>query len=102
MKILDLKKTLKPLYTAKQKKVTFIDIPAMQYLMIDGIGDPDGTEFQNAVAALYSTAYTLKFMLKKGKMQIDYPVMPLEGLWFTEWKRSPFFTKQSPSSVLRD
>ncbi len=35
------------------------------------------------VEALYSVAYPLKFLLKK-ELAIDYPVMPLEGLWWTQ------------------
>ena len=34
--------------------------------------------------ALFSVAYTLKFMVKKGDQQIDYGVMPLEGLWWVD------------------
>ena len=35
--------------------------------------------------ALYSVAYTLKFMFKKRKEEpVEYPVMPLEGLWWVE------------------
>ena len=36
------------------------------------------------MGALYGVAYTLKFSVKKGPLQIDYKVMPLEGLWWTE------------------
>ena len=34
--------------------------------------------------ALYAVAYTLKFTAKMGPLQVDYPVMALEGLWWTE------------------
>lgn len=35
--------------------------------------------------ALYSMAYTLKFMSKQREQDpIDYPVMALEGLWWVE------------------
>src|SRR5690606_19802201 len=34
--------------------------------------------------ALFSVSYTAKFMLKKGTQQIDYAVMPLEGLWWAD------------------
>ena len=55
------------------------------YLMVDGQGDPNTSQaYQEAVGALYSVSYTLKFMVKKGEMMIDYKVMPLEGLWWTE------------------
>ena len=53
--------------------------------MIDGQGDPNtSTEYRDAVQTLYSVAYTLKFQIKKGLLAIDYPVMPLEGLWWVD------------------
>jgi hypothetical protein len=80
MKTIDLKKTLKPYYTASASKPALIDVPARNCLMIDGRGDPNGQAFQEAIGTLYSVAYTLKFTFKKEKA-IDYPVMALEGLW---------------------
>jgi hypothetical protein len=80
MKTIDLKKTLKPYYTASATKPAIIDVPPMNALMVDGTGDPSGPVFQEAVGSLYSVAYTLKFTFKKEKA-IDYPVMALEGLW---------------------
>ena len=83
MEKLDLKKTLKPLYNAKPTP-SFIEIPAMNFLMVDGAGDPNTSKtYSDAIQALYSVAYTLKFTLKK-ELQIDYPVMALEGLWWSE------------------
>ena len=56
----------------------------MQFLMVDGAGDPNLSQaYQDAVAALFSLSYTLKFMAKKAAPGIDYGVMPLEGLWWT-------------------
>ena len=56
----------------------------MQYLMIDGHGDPNTSgEFAAAIAALYPVAYKLKFASKKDLAQ-DYVVMPLEGLWSSD------------------
>ena len=82
MQKLELKKTLKTFYTAKSEPV-FLKIPAMNFLMIDGTGNPNtAPEYAQAVQALYSIAYTLKFKVKK-EAQIDYPVMALEGLWWT-------------------
>jgi hypothetical protein len=94
MKTIDLKKSLKPFYTASASKPAIIDVPPMNALMVDGAGDPNSPAFQEAVGSLYSVAYTLKFAFKKGKA-IDYPVMALEGLWraddpaaFTSGKRA--------------
>jgi hypothetical protein len=80
MKTIDLKKSLKPYYAASASKPAFVDIPVLNTLMVDGMGDPNGPAFQEAVGSLYSVAYTLKFAFKKEKA-IDYPVMALEGLW---------------------
>lgn len=78
---IDLKKSFKYLYNSSAKEVAVIDVPGMNFLMVDGVGDPNHSrEFQQAVEALYSLSYTLKFMIKK-RMDVDYPVMPLEGLW---------------------
>lgn len=84
MKKLDLKKELKPLYLPSRKDVEVVRVPRFNYLMIDGIGDPNTSpEFQQAMQALYSAAYTLKFMIKKEK-NVDYPVMAPEGLWWAD------------------
>jgi len=82
---LDLKKELKHLYHPSAKEVSFVDVPKMNFLMIDGEGDPNGSAvFQEAVDALFSLSYTLKFMVKKGRTAVDYTVMPLEGLWWVD------------------
>ena len=85
MQKVDLKKELKHLYNAPTKAPVVIDVPPMNFLLIDGVGDPNTSPaFQAAVEALYSVAYTLKFSIKKGPLAIDYPVMPLEGLWWMD------------------
>lgn len=82
---IDYKKELKHLYQPSVKKVEVADVPQMNFLMIDGQGDPNTSQtFQDAVEALYSLAYTLKFMIKKADVGIDYGVMPLEGLWWVD------------------
>jgi hypothetical protein len=90
MKTLDLKKEYKHLYQPSAKKVEIIQVPRLQFAMIDGAiekGFEPGNSpaFQEATQALYGISYTLKFMLKKRKTDaIDYPVMALEGLWWVE------------------
>ena len=82
---IDFKKELKHLYKPSAKKVEIVDVRQMNFLMIDGKGDPNTSqEFQDAVEALYSLSYTLKFMIKKGGLKVDFGVMPLEGLWWTD------------------
>jgi hypothetical protein len=78
----DLRKDLKHLYTASTQKITFVNAPRLHFLMLDGLGNPEAPEFQQAAAALFSVAYALKFMIKQEQGR-DYGVMPLEGLWWT-------------------
>lgn len=84
MKKIDLKKELKDLYNPSAKEVTIVEVPKMNFLMIDGLGDPNTSqEYKDAVEALFSLSYTLKFMTKKTQA-VDYAVMPLEGLWWVD------------------
>lgn len=85
MSKIDFKKEFKTLYNSSVKEAELVEVPPMNFLMIDGAGDPNtAQDFQDAVEALYSLAYTLKFMVKKGPTAIDYAVMPLEGLWWVD------------------
>ncbi|MEJ2599063.1 MAG: GyrI-like domain-containing protein [Anaerolineales bacterium] len=87
MKKLDLKKDLKAYYKPSARRIEVIQVPRFNFLMIDGAIEPGmepGTSplFEENTGALYSAAYTLKFMLKKRQVDpVDYPVMALEGLW---------------------
>ncbi|MHA1940570.1 MAG: GyrI-like domain-containing protein [Candidatus Hodarchaeales archaeon] len=80
---IDYKKKFKDIYQPKAKVVSVVDVPAFNFLMIDGKGYPGTSqEYQDAMATIYPISYTLKFMMKKkGK---DYVVMPLEGLWWAD------------------
>lgn len=84
MEKVDLKKEYKNLYNPSAKEVSIVDVPDMNYLMIDGQGDPSTSEdYKATFEALFSVSYTLKFMIKKGR-GIDYGVMPIEGLWWAD------------------
>ncbi len=79
----DFKKLLSS-YQAKRNEFTIIEVPKIQYFMVDGHGDPNTSkEFANAIEALYPVAYKLKFA-SKIELDKDYVVMPLEGLWWAE------------------
>jgi len=85
MESIDYKKTLKHLYQPTAKEVAEVKVPSMNFLMVDGAGDPNTSlEYQQAVEALYSVAYAIKFSVKKGSTALDYGVMPLEGLWWSD------------------
>ena len=85
MEKIDYKKELKQLYRPSAKKVETVNVPKMNFLMIDGEGDPNTSQtFQDAIGVLYPLSYTLKFMIKRGEIGIDYGVLPLEGLWWAD------------------
>lgn len=81
---LDLKKENKELYYPKKNEVSMVEVPEMNFLMLDGIGDPNTSkEYQDAMEALFPVSYKVKFLSKK-EMSQDYVVMPLEGLWWVD------------------
>ena len=85
MRKLDLKKELKPLYSPSAREVVQVDVPALRFLMIDGRGDPNTSRrYAEAVEALFSVSYRVKFAVRKRAPGIDYAVMPLEGLWWSD------------------
>jgi hypothetical protein len=85
MEKIDFKKQMKDLYQPSAKEVVVVEVPEMNFLMVDGKGDPNTSQsYAEAIEALYAVSYALKFMVKKGPMAIDYGVMPLEGLWWAE------------------
>lgn len=85
MEKIDYKKELKQLYNASAKQPEMIAVPKMNFLMIDGEGDPNTSQtFQDAIEVLYPLSYALKFMIKKGETGVDYGVLPLESLWWSD------------------
>jgi len=84
METLDLKKTLKYLYTPSARTFSIVDVPVMNFIMIDGQGNPNTSPlYAEAIQALYTGAYTIKFKIKKER-GVDYPVMASEGLWWMD------------------
>jgi hypothetical protein len=85
MKKIDFKKELSGIYQPTAKAVSLVEVPPLQFLMVDGQGDPNTSQrYAHAVEALFSLSYTLKFGVKKSSLAIDYGVMPLEGLWWAD------------------
>jgi hypothetical protein len=80
---IDFKKTLDT-YRARRGEFRIVDVPDLQYLMIDGHGDPNtSSAFVEAIETLYPVAYRLKFASKRDVGR-DYVVPPLEGLWWAD------------------
>ena len=80
----DYKKELERLYNGKAGRPVAVEVPPMNFLMIDGHGDPNTSqEYADALTALYPVAYTIKFMCRR-ELSEDFGVMPLEGLWWAD------------------
>jgi hypothetical protein len=71
-------------YTARRDTFDVVTVPPMQFLMVDGHGDPNtSAAYANALQTIYPVAYALKFFSKK-ELGRDYVVMPLEALWWSD------------------
>jgi hypothetical protein len=82
-KKVDYKKDFKHLYLPKTLPEV-IEVPSMSFLMINGLGDPNGEDFAKATEALYSLSYAVRMSYKKDVVPVgyyEYTVFPLEGVW---------------------
>ncbi len=85
MSKIDYRKELKSIYNPSAKEAAFVEVPQMNFIMVDGVGNPSTSrQYKDGVEALFAVSYALKFMVKKGKSAVDYVVMPLEGLWWAD------------------
>ncbi len=93
----------KALYGAKSIPV-LVDIPKQNFIMIQGSGDPNDTDFSDRVAALYSLAYAIKMDYKSIATNItsneihDFTVYPLEGIW----KQKNADTKSAACKLIKE
>jgi hypothetical protein len=97
---IDFKITNKELYLPKTVPA-LITVPAMKFLMVEGVGNPneENGEYQKAVELLYALSYTIKMTNKKNpgaseEAFYDYVVPPLEGLWWLEDQNDKDFTQK--------
>jgi hypothetical protein len=80
----DVKRELKQCYAPKNTEWALVDVPAQQFIAVEGSGDPNtSADYARAVEALYAVAYTIKFASKAG-LGRDFVVGPLEGLWWSD------------------
>ena len=81
---IDFKRELGHLYTPGRTP-SLVNVPEMAFLMIDGHGDPNTAEsYRQAIEALYAVAYAVKFAAKRKPDGVDFAVMPLESLWWSD------------------
>jgi hypothetical protein len=63
--------------------VDIIDVPEFGFAVVAGRGAPGGSEFTEALQALYAVSYGAHFLVRKERG--DAPrVMPLEALWWVD------------------
>lgn len=75
-----------PRFYAPGKAPELVEIPKMNFVAVDGCGNPneEGGAYSQALGILYAISYTLKMSDKAGhplKGAFPYVVPPLEGLW---------------------
>lgn len=84
MEKIDFRKTLKPLYSPRGGEFTSVDVPQMQFVKVDGEGDPNAAPaYRSALEWLYGVSYAMKFVAKTA-LGRDYVAPPLEGLWWAD------------------
>jgi len=86
----DRRKEFNRLYRSSDETVDVVDVPAMNFLMIDGPGEGDSyRDFRDSIEALYTVTYALKIVIGKSVMGFEYSVMPLESLRWTNAASPP-------------
>lgn len=93
----DFKKEYKDLYMPKEIPEQ-IEVPAMNFICVDGAGDPNGSEYEKAVGILYGITFTIKMSKMSGAQPagyFEYVVPPLEGLWWYEDGAFDFYRRDN-------
>lgn len=98
MNKVDYKTKYKDLYLPKTEP-SEVFVPAMNFIMVDGKGNPNikGGEYEKAMELLYALTFTIKMSVKNGqepKDYFEYVVPPLEGLWWMEEDTIMDFTRK--------
>lgn len=79
----DYKKAFPELYNPGRTP-SIVDVPEINFLSVDGEGDPNGPAFAEAVEALYSVSYAVRMSHRSADVPAGYygyRVFPLEGVW---------------------
>lgn len=77
-----IRKEYKKQYNASTKRIDVVDVPEFNFVMIDGIGNPNVEEFKLKSDALHILSKAIKDYFKQ-EMDLLYLISPLEGLWDT-------------------
>jgi hypothetical protein len=93
MLTLDLRRDLRHLYKPSTRAPVIVEVPPFRFLTVDGVGGVGESDFQDAIGALFSLGYPVRFGAKR-QLAVEYPVMPLEGLY---WNAAGGFDISRPS-----
>ena len=77
-----IRKEYKKQYDASSKRIDIVDIPEFNFIMVDGIGNPNVEEFKLKSEALHILSKAIKDYFKQ-ELDLLYLLSPLEGLWDT-------------------
>jgi hypothetical protein len=83
MSTLDDRRLLEELYLPSADDFVLVDVPDLQFVMIDGEGDPGGEAFTRATRSLFAVIYPMKRVAKE-RMAKRFVEPPLECLWWAE------------------
>jgi hypothetical protein len=83
MSALDDRRRLEELYLPSADDFVLVDVPDLQFVMIDGQGDPAGEVFARASRWLFAVVYPIKRVAKE-RMGKRFVEPPLEGLWWAD------------------
>ena len=83
MSALDDRRRLEELYLPPADDFVLVDVPDLQFVMVDGEGDPAGERFAQAMRWLFAVIYPIKRVAKE-RMGKSFVEPPLEGLWWAD------------------
>jgi hypothetical protein len=79
MSTLDDRRLLEKLYLPSADDFVLVDVPDLQFVMLDGEGDPGGETFAQASRWLFSAIYPIKRVARE-RMGKSFVEPPLEAL----------------------
>jgi hypothetical protein len=83
MGALDSKERLKELYLPPSDDFVLVDVPELQFIMVDGEGSPEDERFSHMIRWLFAVVHPIKLIAKK-HMGKNFVEPPLECLWWAD------------------
>jgi hypothetical protein len=81
MSVLDDRRRLEELYLPAPDHFVLVDVPDLQFVMLDGEGDPSGETFAQGMRWLFAVIYPIKRIARQ-RMGKRFVEPPLECLWW--------------------